>query len=176
MIADGPVWGILGPMRRLLILVALLGATAVAAPVELHYFWAPTCPDCARMKEFLDGLAAQFPELAIVRHEVAVGNEAFELMAAVAQAYGLKSFATPLVAVGNVATTGVGVAVELALWEEVARCALRGCPSPLSRLPPAPAPSAAPPTGAGGSRGVPVVLLVGLGVALALVLLWALTR
>lgn len=159
-------------MRRLLILVALAGATAAAATVELHYFWAPTCPDCARMREFLDGLAAQFPELRVVLHEVAVGNEAFALMAAVAQAYGLKSYATPLVAVGNVATTGVGVAVELALWEEVARCALRGCPSPLSRVPPAPAPSPAPPP----SRSVPVSLLVTLGVALALALLWALAR
>ncbi len=159
-------------MRRLLILAALVGATAAAAPVELHYFWSPTCPDCARMKEFLGQLAAEFPELTVIAHEVAVGTENFELMAAVAAAYGLKTFATPLVAVGNVATTGVGVAVELALWEEVARCALRGCPSPLSRLPPAPAQPLAPPP----SRSVPVPILVALGVALALALLWALTR
>lgn len=151
----------------LAVLGVMVGGVASAAPVELHYFWAATCPDCVAMKGFLADLAAVLPELRIVDHEVAFSGEGFQLMAAVAKAYGLERYATPLVAVGNVATTGIGLAVELRIAEEVARCAREGCPSPLARLP-------SPPSGPATVRSPNVVLLVGLGLVAVLLLLVAL--
>jgi len=147
------------------LLVLLLGGAAVAAPVELHYFWAPGCPDCAVMRDYLGRLSAVFPELQIVAHEVGWEGEGFELMAAVAKAYGLERYATPVVVVGNVATTGIGLAVELRIAEEVARCSTERCPSPLARL--------SPPR---GERPRSLVLLVGLGLLAALLVAWLLTR
>lgn len=131
-------------MRRTVwIALVVLGVMGAGAPVELHYFWAATCPDCAVMKDYLASLAAEFPELRIVDHEVGFSGENFRLLAAVAEAYGLEQYATPVVAVGDLATTGVGSVVELLLYEEVTRCTLEGCPSPLARIEdslPAPAP------------------------------------
>ncbi len=157
-------FGIVASMIRNLLLALLVAAAAGgagAAPVEIHYFWAATCPDCQVMKAFLAALAAEFPELRVVEHEVALSKENFQLLEAVTKAYGLDRFATPVVAVGDLATTGIGLASELRIREEVARCAREGCPSPLARVK-----EIAP------SRSVPWGwILLALGVTAVLVLL-----
>lgn len=112
-----------------------LGALAVGATVELHYFWAPTCPDCAVMRPYLDALAEEFPELEIIAHEVAYSGDNLRLMVALAETYGVYAVATPVVAVGDVLTVGAGLVAELRIREEVTRCVEEGCPSPLTRLP-----------------------------------------
>ncbi len=124
-------------MRWILGVVAglALGPVAVGAPVELHYFWAPTCPDCAVMRPYLDALAEEFPELEIIAHEVAYSGENLRLMIALAETYGIYAVATPVVAVGEVLTVGAGLVAELRIREEVTRCVEEGCPSPLTRLP-----------------------------------------
>ena len=95
-------------MRWILGVVAglALGPVAVGAPVELHYFWAPTCPDCAVMRPYLDALA---------------------------ETDGVHAVATPVVVVGEVLTAGL--VAELRIREQVTRCVEEGCPSPLTRLP-----------------------------------------
>lgn len=143
-------------------LLLALGAVASAHPVELQYFWAATCADCTVMKVFLNSLFAEFPELRIVEREVAYGSDSYQLMAATAQAHGLLRYGTPMVAVGNVVTTGIGLAVELRIREEVARLTSAAPPPTPNRAEiPAPAP---PP--------VPwAVVLLSLGVVLVLFLL-----
>ncbi|MGC9530475.1 MAG: hypothetical protein ACP5G2_07735 [Candidatus Bipolaricaulaceae bacterium] len=117
------------------LLVALAAAAGGAAPVELHFFWAVGCPQCELMRESLDGLGAEFPELTVVPHEVTYQPEEWRLMVRLAQAYKVEAGDTPLVVVGELALSGYSRAVELRVREEVERCADQGCPSPLTRLP-----------------------------------------
>ena len=155
-------------MRGLLLVAALLvPVAAVAETVELHYFSAVTCADCLVMKAYLDTLKAEFPELRIVEHEVGFSGDNYRLMVALAEAYGLERFATPVVAVGDLATTGIGLAVELRLYEEVARCVEQGCPSPLTRLPEAPRWRLTP---------IDLVLILAVGTGIALLVVWLLAQ
>ncbi|MCX7750518.1 MAG: thioredoxin family protein [Candidatus Bipolaricaulota bacterium] len=121
---------------RLLMLFLGLAAVGVAgAEVELHYFWSATCPDCLVMKAYLAELQKTYPELKVVAHEVTFNPDNWRLMVTLGKAYGLTKEVTPTVFVGNLAVTGVGLAVELQIEEEVVRCRTAGCPSPLERLP-----------------------------------------
>lgn len=121
--------------RLTLALCVLLGAVALGAEVELHYFWSAVCPDCEIMWGFLNELAQEYPELEIVSHEVAFNPDEWRLMVNLARAYGLEEEKTPTVIVGDLAIAGIGRAVELRIREEVERCLAQGCPSPLERLP-----------------------------------------
>lgn len=126
-------------------LVMALGAVSSAHPVELEYFWAATCSDCAMMNTFLDSLSTDFPELTVNHREVAYSSENHRLMAATAQAHGLRRYGTPMVVVGNVVTTGVGLAVETQIREEVARLTAAARPTaPRIAQIAAPAPLAVP--------------------------------
>ena len=93
-------------MRRILLLVVLgcIPSLAAATPVELHYFWAATCPDCQVMKAYLRTLAADYPDLRIIEHEVAYSASEFRLMVDLAAAYGVTEVATPVVVVGDAAS------------------------------------------------------------------------
>jgi len=123
--------------RSILVVLSLsvIGAGGWGAQVELHLFWAVGCPNCEVMEDFLAELASTHPEVVIVRHEVAYRPDEWRLMQQLAQAYGIEPNDTPVVFVGELATVGIGRAVELRIAEEVARCIDVGCPSPLDRLP-----------------------------------------
>lgn len=123
--------------KALLVSVVAVGIAlmAGAGQVELHYFWSATCPDCQIMKEFLQGLQEDYPDLVIVDHEVTFDPDNWRLMVTLAEAYGVEEATTPLVIVGELAVSGVGRAVELHIREEVERCLAVGCPPPLERLP-----------------------------------------
>jgi len=128
-------------MARVLLVAMVLGMAAglaQAAPVELHFFWAATCPHCEIMKAYLDSLVAEYPELKVVDHEVGFNPGNWRMMVNLAQAYGVEARTTPVVVVGDLAAVGIGLAVELRISQEVARCATVGCPSPLTRLPETP--------------------------------------
>lgn len=130
--------GILAAMARVLLVAMVLGISvglAQAAPVELHFFWAATCPHCEIMKAYIGSLVEEYPELKVVDHEVGFNAGNWRLMVNLAQAYGVEAKTTPVVVVGDLAAVGIGLAVELRIGEEVARCAAEGCPSPLTRLP-----------------------------------------
>lgn len=124
-------------MRGLVILACVLVGTAGgAAPVDLHFFWASTCPQCLIMKDFLAALTKEYAELKVVSYEVAFDADNWRLMNDLAEAYGTQATTTPIVFVGNLAVAGVGRVVELRIQEEVERCAQYGCRSPLDRLGP----------------------------------------
>jgi len=116
------------------LVAVVLGFAAVAAEVELHYFWAATCPDCLVMKEFLAELSAEYPTLKVVDYDVRADPGNLRLMLTLARAYGLTQERTPTVFVGGVAVAGIGRGVELRIQEEVERCLAEGCASPLDRL------------------------------------------
>lgn len=157
-----------------LIVALAVPVVALAVPVELHYFWAATCPDCQVMKVYLRTLAADYPDLRIIEHEVAYSASEFRLMVDLAAAYGVTEVATPVVVVGDLASVGIGRAAELRIAEEVARCAAEGCESPLTRLHPVPIPppddEGAPP--GSGSWGVVLVF----GLVAVLLVAWIVTR
>lgn len=144
---------------KVVLLIGMIGLSAVAAEVELHYFWSATCPDCQVMKAFLDELSQEYPELTIVAHEVTFNPDNWRLMVALAQAYGLTKEVTPTVIVGNLAAAGIGRAVELRIREEVERCLAQGCPSPLERLPGKLRPALSP-------LEIALLVVVGLGLIL----------
>ena len=139
-----------------LIVALAVPVVALAVPVELHYFWAATCPDCQVMKAYLRTLAADYPDLRIIEHEVAYSAGEFRMM------------------VEDLASVGIGRAAELRIAEEVARCAAEGCESPLTRLHPVPIPppddEGAPP--GSGSWGVALVF----GLVAVLLVAWIVTR
>lgn len=116
-------------------ILPLVSCVGLGSQAELHLFWAVGCPHCQVMEEFLGQLSQDYPELQIVRHEVAYHPNEWRLMLRLAAAYGIDPSETPVVFVGDVATVGIGRAVELRIAEEVARCVAEGCPSPLTRLP-----------------------------------------
>jgi glutaredoxin len=125
-------------MTRLLLIALIAGGSvglAQAAPVELHFFWAATCPHCEIMKTYLSSLVEDYPELNVVDHEVGFDADNWRLMVNLAHAYGVEATTTPVVIVGDVAVVGIGRAVELRIAAEVARCVAEGCASPLTRLP-----------------------------------------
>ncbi|MCR4391412.1 MAG: thioredoxin family protein [Candidatus Acetothermia bacterium] len=124
-------------MKRAPVFAILLGVAVVgfAAQVELHFFWATGCPHCEIMREFLDSLVQGYPDLRVVDHEVAFHPEEWRLMVNLAAAYDIEATETPVVFVGDLATVGIGRAVELLIQEEVERCLVAQCPSPLARLP-----------------------------------------
>lgn len=149
---------------RNLIALLLVGvaAGAMAAEVELHYFWSATCPDCLVMKAYLAELQETYPDLRVVAHEVTFSPDNWRLLATLGQAYGLTKEVTPTVFVGNVAVAGVGLVAQLQIEEEVLRCRTEGCPSPLERLPDKMRRVLSP---------LEIVLILAVGVA-ALLLLW----
>ncbi len=124
-------------MGRVACILLFLGLATVGAgaEVELHYFWSATCPDCLVMKAYLARLQEAYPELRVVAHEVTFNPDNWRLMVTLGKAYGLTKEVTPTVFVGGLAVTGVGLAVELQIEEEVLRCRTEGCPSPMERLP-----------------------------------------
>lgn len=119
----------------LVLLLSMAPLGAVAAGVELYHFWSATCPDCMVMKAFLSGLEARYPELRVVSREVTFSPGNWRMMVTLGEAYGLAKQVTPTVFVGRLAVTGIGLAAELQIEEEVLRCRAEGCPSPLERLP-----------------------------------------
>lgn len=101
-----------------LVCLLAVGVVVSAAPVELHFFWAATCPHCEIMKAYLGSLVEEYPELKVVDHEVGFNAGNWRLMVNLAQAYGVEAKTTPV-----------------RISEEVARCVAEGCSSPMARLP-----------------------------------------
>ncbi|MGY4706665.1 hypothetical protein ACVNPS_02785 [Candidatus Bipolaricaulota sp. J31] len=116
------------------LLVIGFAAGVAAAEVELLFFYITGCSQCAPMKGFLDELAARYPELRVVSYEVALSPKNWRLMMRLADAYGLGDVEVPVVFVGDLGVAGPGRANELLIEEEVQRCLVAECPSPLERL------------------------------------------
>lgn len=104
--------------------------------IAVHYFYSPSCPHCALQEPFNSHLAEEFPQIAIVRHDVAIPEESRTLLI-MAQNFSLgpESLGTPTTIIGNRIfvgfesenTTGSGMreAVEDCIggacgWEEMA--------------------------------------------------------
>ena len=122
-----------------LVLAALL---ATVAPVALGadpepwivVFTAEGCPDCAQIKEILDGLTLELPEAAVARYDIADAG-ALDLLYELADAYEVEVSSVPVVFVGDVAVLGAGRAQEFELRNAIGDCAIQGCRSPLQRAP-----------------------------------------
>jgi len=100
--------------RNLVILLLLLGAFAFfflapqgssdgdGARLVIHYFYSPTCPHCAAQAPLNDQLKAEFPDIAIIRHDVSIPSE-YQAMLIMAQNRSIEasSLGTPTTFIGG---------------------------------------------------------------------------
>jgi len=123
--------------RKILIVaffVALLLPTlgkAAGKPVELYFFEGQGCPHCARMKSFLDGLKADYPNLTVKDFEVYFNKDNQDLFTRIGEAYGSGSSGVPMIFIGEEAITGESYEK---LKNAVIKCSEEGCASPSSKL------------------------------------------
>ncbi len=109
------------------IAIYLTGPQAAEEPstakLAVHFFYSPTCPHCAVQEPFNNKLAAEFPDVRIVRHDVTVADE-YRLLLIMAQNFSIDEpqLATPMTFVdGSVfrgfeseATTGAELRAAIA--------------------------------------------------------------
>ncbi len=149
--------------RKLLLIASLLGiflpvsgfpAAGEKGPVQVHFFWAVSCPHCAEAKVFFDTLTERYP-LEIHEYQIWNNRENFELLIDLYKAHGGGSVSTPTTLIGNRMWVGFSPILEKEIESAIARCATAGCPDPLAILkkPEEPAPSElTPPDGKPDSR------------------------
>ncbi len=108
-----------------------VAVSAAGKPVELYFFEGQGCPHCARMKSYLDGLKADYPNLIIKDFEVYFNSENQDLFGRMAAAYGSDAEGVPTLFIGEEAIRGQ--AYE-ALKNAVIKCSEEGCISPADKL------------------------------------------
>jgi cytochrome c biogenesis protein CcdA/glutaredoxin len=121
---------------RALLAALLLGAAVTASaalPVELDLFYGQGCPHCADMRQALQRIERQYPELRVREHEVYFDPENARLFARVAHGYGVEIEGVPTVFVGDTVLVGYSDEIESSLERAIRACSARGCPSPLAR-------------------------------------------
>jgi glutaredoxin len=124
-------------LRKILIAVFLLflalpvAGQAAGKPVELYFFEGQGCPHCARMKSYLEGLKADYPNLSVKEFEVYFDKDNQDLFTRMGEAYGSGSNGVPMVFIGE--ETIVGEDYEK-LKSAVEKCSDEGCVSPLSKI------------------------------------------
>ncbi|MGC9529993.1 MAG: cytochrome c biogenesis protein CcdA [Candidatus Bipolaricaulaceae bacterium] len=132
--------------RLAAVILAAGGLAWSAAATELVLFYEQGCPHCARLEVFLEGIAPQYPELEISRHEIH-DPQAQRLLDQLLDAYGAQLGPVPIVFVGDVAAVGgtfyglteapqqlAGRAEELALEQAIAEAIADQAPSPLTKV------------------------------------------
>jgi len=103
----------------------------------LLLFYQEECNACHDMDLFLETLSSELPPEEIGRYDIA-DQESFDLLERLASEYGLDTYVTPVVFIGDVASAGAGRAAELMISDAVIDCSRQDCPSPLTRVMPQP--------------------------------------
>ncbi len=130
------------PHRATVLVLVLAALLTSIAPLSLGadeepwivVFTTEGCPDCAQIKEVLEGLTLELPETAIARYDIS-DPEALELLYELADAYEVDVSSVPVVFVGDVAVLGAGRAQEFELRNAIGECTIQACRSPLERAP-----------------------------------------
>lgn len=113
------------------ILTPALFVHAAGNPVELYFFEGQGCPHCARMKSYLEGLKADYPNLTVKDYEVYFDKAGQDLFRRMAAAYNSNSNGVPMLFVGDTAIIGEDYET---LRSAVEYCSTNGCVSPASKL------------------------------------------
>lgn len=112
---------------------------AYSKTVDLYFFWAHDCPYSTQMALKLQEIQTQFPELKINALEVLYNPQNQKLMRALAEIYKVRIDNVPVIFVGNLAVQGAGSNQVLQIKEEIRRCSISGCPSPIEKIKTVPA-------------------------------------
>ncbi|MFN3301786.1 MAG: hypothetical protein ACK413_02020 [Patescibacteria group bacterium] len=123
----------------LFLLSFLFFSFAYSKTIELYFFWGSGCPHSAQMAQFLREISPQYPELKINALEVWYNPANQKLLLAMAEGYKMKFEAVPVVFVGNLSIEGAGPSQFFQIKEEIRRCSISGCPSPIERIKTVPA-------------------------------------
>ncbi|MCU0267328.1 MAG: thioredoxin family protein [Acidimicrobiales bacterium] len=78
-----------------------VAGTAAAEPVVLELFWGDGCPHCAAEKRFLEGLAAEQPDLEVRQYEVWYDDANRDLLQDRADELGFDASGVPVTIVGD---------------------------------------------------------------------------
>jgi thiol-disulfide isomerase/thioredoxin len=139
--------------------IMLLSGWAVAADPSVVVFYEQDCPDCELMKQVLDELTAEHPDLEIARYEIAQPGTMdlwIELLEDAGVEIAEVDLGVPTLFIGEELFLRARAEDEEAVRRAVIRCATEGCPSPL----PSPA-----------NRWVDLGILLGFAALLALLYL-----
>jgi hypothetical protein len=117
--------------RLLFIPLSMLASAALAAPVDIHLFWAVGCPHCERAIDFADRLAAENPRITLHKLEVSGSRENAALMLEAATRLGVEAGSVPLTVVGDRAWVGYDERIGREIEAHVAACLESACPSAL---------------------------------------------
>lgn len=108
-----------------------VAVSAAGKPVDLYFFEGQGCPHCARMKSFLDGLKADYPNLTVKDFEVYFNKENQDLFGRMAAAYGSDAEGVPTLFIGEEVIKGEAYET---LKNAVIKCSAEGCISPAEKL------------------------------------------
>ncbi len=107
---------------------------SLAKDIELYFFFGSGCPYCAQMASYLQEIQKDYPQLKINPLEVWHNLQNQKLMLALAEVYKIKIEGVPVVFVGDLAIEGAGLSQVLQIKEEVRRCSITSCPSPIEKI------------------------------------------
>lgn len=102
--------------------------------IDLYFFFAQDCPYSAKIASALLEIQKQYPELKIYSLETLYNPQNQKLLAVLAESYGVKIEAVPVIFVGEKVIEGSGPNEVFQLKEEVRRCSISGCPSPIEKI------------------------------------------
>lgn len=100
-------------------------------PVELYFFEGQGCQHCAKMKSYLEGLRADYPNLVIRDFEVYFNKENQDLFEKMGAAYNASTNGVPTIFIGNEVIIGENYEK---LKNAVEKCSLELCSSPADKL------------------------------------------
>lgn len=145
-------------LLALVLLIALLGLPALALQVApalaadqptstaasalpqaashetvIEYYYGQECPVCAVTGPVLDRLAAEHPDVRLVKHEVWHDDEARAQLAQRGEAYNMDVTGVPVILIGERAWVGFREGTtDLELANALRVCTVNGCPDPAS--------------------------------------------
>lgn len=102
--------------------------------IELYFFYDKGCPYCAQMAQELQKIQEEYPQLKINAFEVWSHLQNQKLLNALSEAYKIKPSGVPVVFVGNLAIEGVDPYTLWQIKEEVRRCMIVKCFSPIEKI------------------------------------------
>lgn len=108
-----------------------LAGRTQANPVDLYFFEGQGCPHCAKMKSFLEGLKADYPNLKVYDFEVYFNKENQALFSKMAEVYKSDANGVPAIFIGDEAIQGE--AYEK-VKNAVEKCSGQVCASPISKI------------------------------------------
>ncbi len=109
---------------------------AMAADVEMYFFWGDSCPHCAAAKPFISELEKEYPELRVTPYEIYNNRDNYDLFILMADAYGMpkNQRGVPAFFIGNEAFSGYHESMHDKFRNLVEGCISSECSSPELKL------------------------------------------